>query len=465
MATLDSSTADLISTHLAAMREAGASETRVSARGSAVTRLASYISPKPLASLTCGDRDRWLSTLVRFTDVVDAASLDALRREIKEFGQWGQDAGHVPRWRVIPFTVDPAGQAALDDHLRDLRRRGQRAKSMHDRDRSVWRFARDVAPIPLLEVAEQDLESWIDRQIDAGLSVASRACYLKHVTQFLSWAHRRALIPVDPGANLLAPKVPLGIPHPISEKDLEVLLTCAPQPLRAWLVLAAYMGLRSGEIAQLRRQDVLDARQPPLLLVHKGKGGKSRLLPLPVVVTAELQPHLRGCTGALWTTPKGHEVTGKHVSRLVCDLMRRLGLPWTLHSLRHRYATRLYQQTRDLLMVQAMLGHSSVATTQIYTQFDTESAATAMAELGNDLRAAPVLLPEGKTRRPARVQPSTSNVRPVRPAVAEPLDPLTEMRHALAAGSLNAAQVAALDGLLATLGEGPNGDQATGGAR
>lgn len=464
MAKLDVASADLISAHLAWMKEAGAGGAETAARGAAVTRLAAYISPKELALLTCGDRDRWLATLVRFTDA-DAAGLDALRREVDEFGQWGQGTGRTPRWRGVPFALDPAGQAVLDDHLRDLRRRGQRAKSMHDRDRSVWRFARYVAPTPLLEVTEQDLEQWIDWQLERGLAVASRACYLKHVTCFLTWAHRRGHIATDPGANLLAPKVPLGVPHPISEQDLEVLLTCAPQPMRAWLVLASYMGLRAGEIAKLRREHVLDARQPPLLLVQDGKGGKSRLLPLPDVVVAELQPHLRGRTGGLWATSKGGPTTAKYVSRTVSDQIKRLGLPWTLHSLRHRYATRLYQQTRDLRMVQAMLGHSSVATTQIYTQFDTEAAAAAMAELGDELRAAPVLLPEGKRRRPATVRPPVSNVRPLHPAAAGPTDPLTEMRRALAAGSLSATQVAALDGLLATLGEGgATGDRTMGGA-
>lgn len=464
MAKLDVASADLIGAHLAWMKESGAGEAQTAARGAAVTRLAAYISPKELARLTCGDRDRWLATLVRFTDA-DTAGLDALRREVDEFGQWGQDTGRTPRWRGVPFALDPAGQAALDDHLRDLRRRGQRTKSMHDRDRSVWRFARYVAPTPLLEVTEQDLERWIDWQIERGLAVASRACYLKHVTCFLTWAHRRGHMATDPGVDLVAPRVPLGVPHPISEEDLEVLLTCAPQPMRAWLVLAAYMGLRCGEIARLRREHVLDARQRPLLLVHESKGGKSRLVPLPAVVVAELQPHLRGQTGALWVTSKGGPTSAKYVSRTVSEQMRRLGLPGTLHSLRHRYATRLYQQTRDLRMVQAMLGHSSVTTTQIYTQFDAESAATAMTELGAELRAAPVLLPEGKRRRGPATRPAVSNVHPLRPAVAETVDPLAEMRRALVAGSLSTAQVAALDGLLATLAEGPTDAQAAGGAR
>lgn len=350
------------------------------------------------------------------------------------------------------FELDPAGQEALNDHLRDLRRRGQRNKSLRDREGNVFRFARFVAPTPVLEVTEQDIERWIDWQIERDLAVSSRACYLKHVTQFLTWAYRRGLIAQDPGVNVIPPRVPQGVPHPISEEDLDVVLTCAPQPVRAWLVLAAYMGLRAGEIAQLRREHVLDTRQPPLLLVQDGKGGKSRMLPLPLVVTAELQQHLHGRSGPLWTTPKGYRATGSHVTRVVCALMTQLGLPWTLHALRHRYATRLYQQTRDLRMVQVMLGHSSVSTTQIYTQFDTDSAAAAMAELGGDLRAAPVLLPERNRRRRPTAPVPTSNVLPLRPHVATPSDPLAEMRQALATGSLSPAQVAALDALLAAAG-------------
>ena len=103
------------------------------------------------------------------------------------------------------------------------------------------------------------------------------------------------------------------------------------------LRLAAECGLRRSEIARVNSRDVMDDLLGKSLIVT-GKGDKQRIVPLP----DDLADYIEQCGG--WLLPDG----------------------WGCHSLRHRYATKTYEQTHDLFLVARLLGHSSVETTQIY---------------------------------------------------------------------------------------------------
>lgn len=295
------------------------------------------------------------------------------------------------------FELDAAGAAALADHVRDLRRREARQATVSQRVATVRRFGQWLAPRPLLSTTEADVEVWIDGQIARGLAASSRHTYLAHVRQFFGWCARRGVITADPTVDVVAPKVVPGRPRPIPEADLRLALITAPQPLRAWLVLAAYAGLRAGEIGRVRREHVLDTERPPLLVIENGKGGRGRVLPISATVLAELGPHLSGRRGPLWLA--GSSRPQERVSVLVSQHLRELGLPYTCHSLRHRFGTQVYQRSRDLRMTQDMLGHASPATTQVYAAWDTGRGVEVVDELGETLRAAPVILPE-KPRGP-----------------------------------------------------------------
>lgn len=123
--------------------------------------------------------------------------------------------------------------------------------------------------------------------------------------------------------------------------------------------LGAECGLRRGEIARVRGDDVLRDACGFTLRVH-GKGGRYRVVPLSDELAAELTEHGDG-----WVFASSH---GGHLHpRYVNELLNRV-LPegFGPHSLRHRYASRVYAETGDILMVSTLLGHSSVTTTQIY---------------------------------------------------------------------------------------------------
>jgi len=287
-----------------------------------------------------------------------------------------------------------ADERLLALNLQEMRRRNLRPKTLRMRRDSVERFLARVGK-PMLEVTKDDAERWY-RTIEH-LSVASIDAYVRQVQGFYQWLVERGDLGEDPCKELIRPKVPQGIPHPIAEDELELALITAPQPLRAWLVLAAYAGLRSGEIARLRREHILDRHQPPLIHVVDGKGGRERVVPVARVVIDELHAYLND-RGRLWLD---HSVSPETlVTQKVSKHLRDLGIPHTCHSLRHRFGTQLYRTSRDIRMTQELMGHASPATTAIYAAWDHEAAAPTVDALGESLQgAAPTILGKRGHRR------------------------------------------------------------------
>lgn len=178
---------------------------------------------------------------------------------------------------------------------------------------------------------------------------------------FYRWAVLRGHIESSPVDRIPVPKVSRGRPRPTPEGLIVVALKRADQRVRLMIELGALAGLRPGEIAQVHRDDLMDG---DVLLVH-GEGGKARRVPL---AHGPLAAAIRSAGGEGWLFPntqRGGHLTSNHVSKLPSQ-----GLPgvWTGHTLRHRFGTRAYAATRDLLAVSELLGHASPDTTLIYVQ-------------------------------------------------------------------------------------------------
>lgn len=147
------------------------------------------------------------------------------------------------------------------------------------------------------------------------------------------------------------------------------------------LTLAAYAGLRAAEIAQLCWGDIDESNG--LLLVVDGKGGKQRTVPLHDMILkalAQLGQQRRGPVLIRRDGKAGHW-THCGVSKYANTHLHGLGFPDTLHSLRHRYATALYFASRDLRLVQDLMGHASPATTAGYTAWDRRAATLVVSQL------------------------------------------------------------------------------------
>jgi integrase len=279
--------------------------------------------------------------------------------------------------------VDSSTDAILLRALRlEQQRRGIVEGSILAREGRVKALMAWMAPAPVLTATRQDVELFLDSlgQPD-GLKATTRRTYLSHLHAFFTWATDEGLIAQAPTARILRPKSRPALPRPISDAALARALAGASGQLRCFLLLAAYQGLRCIEIAGLEGEDVDRVRQ--LLFVRRGKGGKHRTLPLHPEVAAALPRR----EGPLFYMPAGTPVRPNNVSFQVAEYLHGLGITETAHSLRHAFATRLYRRTHDLLLTQHLLGHSSVATTQIYAAFD-PAGAEAVRRLWDDDPAA-----------------------------------------------------------------------------
>ncbi|MEJ5915215.1 tyrosine-type recombinase/integrase [Pseudokineococcus sp. 1T1Z-3] len=181
-----------------------------------------------------------------------------------------------------------------------------------------------------------------------------RGCY--------GWAVRTRLLEEDATTALPTVKAPRRTPRPTPDDVLLDALERAPLRERLMLVIAQRTGLRAGEVARVRREDVVPGIEGYLLHV-RGKGARERLVPLDDELARILRLMPAGWVFPSSTRP-GEHLIAHTVSRLMSEA---LGPGWTAHTLRHRYASLAYSVERDLRAVQEPLGHAQVTTTQVYT--------------------------------------------------------------------------------------------------
>jgi integrase/recombinase XerD len=214
----------------------------------------------------------------------------------------------------------------------------------------------------------------------AGLSARSAARNLSAVRGFCRFLVREGKLGSDPTALFSTPKLGRRLPGVLSFDEIERLLA-APDPGRprglrdrAMLSLMYAAGLRVSELCGLRPDD-LDRRRGFVKVV--GKGGKRRLVPVGEVALADVDAYLArgrvvrpgGEARALFLSSWGRALSRQSFWKLVLRYARKAGIAKHIspHTLRHSFATHLLEGSADLRSVQAMLGHSNIATTEIYT--------------------------------------------------------------------------------------------------
>lgn len=211
----------------------------------------------------------------------------------------------------------------------------------------------------------RDVEAWLR---DRGLAASSTRNLLVCLRAFYRWLLREGLVAADPTALVDAPRVPQRVPRPAAERDVAALGRCPHVQLRALYALMALAGLRCVECSRLDWRDVdLAAGR----IIVNGKGDRERAIELSADVTRALVALRLSSSGqgAVFVGPSGRRLAPYRVSQLVNESMHAAGITATAHQLRHRCATRAYELTDgDLLAVRDLLGHASVATTQIYTK-------------------------------------------------------------------------------------------------
>jgi integrase/recombinase XerC len=195
---------------------------------------------------------------------------------------------------------------------------------------------------------------------------------------YFAWSLRQGRVTVDPARSLRAPSGKGRLPRVLSTAEIETLLggesvSAVDQRDRAALELLYAAGLRVSELCGLDRGGVdLRARTVTVL----GKGGKERRVPIHDRAAAALDEWLRhgrtempGPHHAVFVNQRGSRLGPRDVQRI---LDRRAAAPTHPHALRHSFATHLLDGGADLRVVQELLGHASLATTQIYTHVSKE---------------------------------------------------------------------------------------------
>ena len=234
------------------------------------------------------------------------------------------------------------------------------------------------------DAAAEDVRGWLEAMSKAGMAASTAARRLSAVRQFHRFLYTEGRRADDPTATIDSPRQGRALPKVLSEEEVSLMLEVAhgdqtPAGLRmtALLEMLYAAGMRVSELVQLPLSAV--ARDQDFILVH-GKGGKERLVPLTRKAREAIADYkaVRGKfmpkgAESKWLFPsaggEGH-LTRQRFGQMLKELAVRSGISRSRvspHVLRHAFASHLLAHGADLRVVQQLLGHADISTTQIYT--------------------------------------------------------------------------------------------------
>ncbi|MFP2991284.1 tyrosine-type recombinase/integrase [Mycobacterium intracellulare] len=289
-------------------------------------------------------------------------------------------AGRVVHRRPGPAQAPtPAAWAQpIADYCEHLAAAGQSAATIATRRKSLARIGRELGCAPE-EVTAGQLVGWFGRQ---QWKPETRRHYRAAAREFFRWAYRTGRIPDHIADELPAVRIPPAVARPVPDDAWRQAITGADARTTLMLRLAGEAGLRRAEVAQVHVRDVVEGCGGPVLVVC-GKGGRTRLVPIGRDLADMLRRGASGHTpelaaygsGYLFPGGENGHLSAHHVGKIVAA-----ALPpgWSMHKLRHRFATRAYRHGgRNLRAVQTLLGHTSIATTERYTAVDDDEVRAA----------------------------------------------------------------------------------------
>ncbi|HEV7228003.1 tyrosine recombinase [Brevundimonas sp.] len=259
-------------------------------------------------------------------------------------------------------------------------------------------YARDLAEAEascggLIAATPEGIEAWYADLARRGLSPATQSRRRSAVRQFFRFALAEGWRTDDPSSRLDAPRRGRSLPRVLSRDEMDRLVAAtaaadgpAALRLRALIELAYASGMRVSELLSLRVEAV---RRDPTHLIVRGKGGKERLAPLNAAARAAVADWLvvrdamrkPDAPDPPWLfASRGR--SGRLTPRRFAQLLDRAAIAAGIdparvspHVLRHAFATHLLEGGADLRVVQTLLGHADIATTQIYTHVTQDALA------------------------------------------------------------------------------------------
>ena len=231
------------------------------------------------------------------------------------------------------------------------------------------------------------VRAWLAALYRHGLDAASIARKLAALRSFLKFLVRRGALPRNHARAVRGPRLPVRLVGFLPVDDAFAMMDAAAGPAarvrtrerdHAIVELLYASGLRVSEVAGL---DVDDVDQDRYALRVFGKGGKERMVPFGGTAKRALAAHLArrgGAAGPLFTSRGGRRLTARSIHTIVRRTARAAGITRrvTPHTLRHTFATHLLEGGADLRMIQELLGHSRLSTTQRYTHVDADRLMT-----------------------------------------------------------------------------------------
>ncbi|MCL1871939.1 MAG: tyrosine-type recombinase/integrase [Promicromonosporaceae bacterium] len=280
---------------------------------------------------------------------------------------------------------------ALTAFAVDQQTQGKSQRTIANRLELARRMRRWLGDPSLTEISLDDLR----RMLNRGIKPSSMQRERGDMQAFFRFLLEEGIRQDDPSARLKPIKVPRTRPRPFTAAQIEAMLASGCyRKTRVMILLGFFHGLRAHEIAKFHADDIDLDRD---VLRVDGKGGVVRYIPIHPLLRAEaaFMP-----TEGYWfpsDNDEGH-VRWDTVSALIRRAKRRAGIRdprLTGHSTRHGFATQLLRTGADLRTVQELLGHASLATTQIYTEVDEDMMAAAVAALPS------IVVPQHSGRRRA----------------------------------------------------------------
>ena len=237
----------------------------------------------------------------------------------------------------------------------------------------------------LLAVTLGDLREFLSAMADVGVNARSQARIISSLRSFYGFLKLDGYIGSDPTVQLRSPKIGMRLPDVLTLQEIDDIInaidlaTCEGQRNRAIIEVLYSCGLRVSELCSLRMSDLYLKEQ---FIRVTGKGGKQRLVPISPRAIAELEAYFED-RNRISIKPGFEDYVfiserlKKPLSRItvfhhIKELVERVGINKTVspHTFRHSFATHLLEGGANLRVIQVMLGHESISTTEIYAHID-----------------------------------------------------------------------------------------------
>lgn len=260
----------------------------------------------------------------------------------------------------------------LPRYAQELKAAGYSPRTIRSRLEFLARADTQLLPYGLDEASRGELA---DLMATDGWKPWTRSTYWAHLWGYYSWAVQTDELTLNPMTKMKRPKAGDAVPSPATEAEVRAALALSQMPWSTGVLLGVYAGLRAGEMVALDRQDVTEQS----VHVRQGKGDRDRFVPTHPALWEGVR-YLR--PGPLIPGRDGQRMSAKAWINGQTTHWRRIGLPdmhW--HALRHYFATSLLANGVDIRIVQELMGHRSIISTQGYTQVTSRQRSVAVHAL------------------------------------------------------------------------------------